>query len=98
SPAHLPMSRIAAEIPEQRRHIQELEQSLAAEAALALVSGELGNLSEAIWRQRRSQLADARGRLFRLQTEPSRRWANGFTILAFVVVGAPLAIMFKKAD
>ena len=37
-------------------------------------------------------------RLFRLQAEPWRRWANGFSTLCFVLVGAPLAILLKRAD
>jgi lipopolysaccharide export system permease protein len=66
--------------------------------ALALVTGEVEQLSETVWKPRRSQLAQARSRLFRLQTEPWRRWANGFSTLCFVVLGAPLAILLKKSD
>ena len=80
------------------QRIDELERSLAAQSALALVTGEFQDLSEAIWKSRRKQLTDARSRLFRLRTEPWRRWANGFSTLAFVLVGAPLAILLKKAD
>ena len=40
----------------------------------------------------------ARNRLFRLYTEPWRRWATGFSCLAFVLVGAPLAIQLRNAD
>jgi lipopolysaccharide export system permease protein len=98
NPANLPIAQIAAETAAQRRRIDELEQSLAAETALALVTGELHELRDSLWKQRRSQLAAARGRLHRLQTEPWRRWAAGFSSLAFVMVGAPLAILFRKSD
>src|SRR5262245_23941706 len=98
NPTNLPLRQIAGEIPKQVRFIDEMERSLAAQSALALVTGELQDLSEALWKTRRKQLADARSRLFRLQTEPWRRWANGFSTLAFVLVGAPLAILLKKAD
>jgi len=40
----------------------------------------------------------ARHRLHRLQTEPWRRWANGFSCFFFVLVGAPLAIRMRNAD
>jgi lipopolysaccharide export system permease protein len=98
NPTSLPLRQITGEIPAQQRRIVELERSLAAQSAMALVTGELQDLSEALWKTRRKQLADARSRLFRLRTEPWRRWANGFSTLAFVLVGAPLAILLKKAD
>jgi len=98
NPANLPISQIAGETAAQVRLIEELEQSLAAEAALALVTGEFGELRDATWKARRSQLTGARGRLYRLQTEPWRRWAAGFSSLAFVLVGAPLAILLRKSD
>src|SRR5436305_6758727 len=98
NPTNLPLRRISSEIPLQIQHIDELERSLAVQSAMALVTGELGDLSEATWKTRRKQLADARSRLFRLQAEPWRRWANGFSTLCFVLVGAPLAILLKRAD
>ena len=33
-----------------------------------------------------------------MRTEPWRRWANGFSCMAFVLVGAPLAIRLRTAD
>ncbi len=98
NPTNLPLRQITSEIPEQIRRIDELERSLAAQSAVALVTGELQDLSEAIWKSRRKQLSDARSRLFKLRTESPRRWANGFSTLAFVLVGAPLAILLKRAD
>jgi lipopolysaccharide export system permease protein len=98
NPTNLPLRQITSEIPQQERFIDELERSLAAQSAMALVTGELQELSEAIWKSRRKQLNDARTRLFKLRTESPRRWANGFSTLAFVMVGAPLAILLKRAD
>lgn len=98
SPAHLPLRRIQGEIAEQERIIEELQQSLAAEAGFDLVTGEFGNLNEHTWSARRKSLADARSRLHRLRTEPWRRWAAGFCCLAFVLVGAPIAIRMRNSD
>jgi lipopolysaccharide export system permease protein len=98
NPTNLPLWQIGSEIPAQELRIEEIARSLAVQSALSLVTGQLEELSEATWKARRKQLADARSRLFRLRTEPYRRWANGFSSLAFVLVGAPLAILFKKAD
>jgi len=36
--------------------------------------------------------------LSKLHTEPWRRWAQGFSCLCFVLVGAPLAIIARTAD
>jgi lipopolysaccharide export system permease protein len=36
--------------------------------------------------------------LYRLQTEPPRRWANGFSCLCFALVGAPMAIRRRNSD
>src|SRR5204863_565881 len=74
NPTNLPLRQITSEIPAQQRLIEELERSLAAQSAIALVTGELQDLSEAIWRGRRKQLSDARTRLVRLRTESPRRW------------------------
>lgn len=98
NPTNLPLRQIGGEIPAQIRTIAQLERSLAAQSAIALVTGQFEELSEATWKTRRKQLIDARSRLFRLKTEPWRRWANGFSSLAFVLVGAPLAILLKKSD
>jgi|EndMetStandDraft_8_1072994.scaffolds.fasta_scaffold87471_2 lipopolysaccharide export system permease protein len=98
SPTNLPLRQISGEIPAQQKRIDEMERALAAQSAMALVTGELQDLSEAVWKTRRKQLTDYRNRLFRLKTEPWRRWANGFSTLAFVLVGAPLAILLKRAD
>jgi lipopolysaccharide export system permease protein len=98
SPAHLSMRRVQEEIPTQEATIRQLEQSLAADTALALATGDFQNLSESTWKHRRKALSDARIRLFKLRTEPWRRWANGFSCLAFVLIGAPLAILWRRAD
>jgi lipopolysaccharide export system permease protein len=37
-------------------------------------------------------------RLHRLETEPHRRWASGFSCLSFVLVGVPLAVRLRNAD
>lgn len=98
SPTQLPMSSFYDETIAQRATIHRLEQALAAEAGLALMTGDFHALSEATWKPRRKTLADARTRLSRLQTEPWRRWASGFSCLCFVMVGAPLAILWRRAD
>jgi lipopolysaccharide export system permease protein len=98
SPAYVPLRRIDHEITQQQASIRQLEQVLAAEMGMALATGELSSLAEPIWRPRRKTLDDAYARLYKLRTEPWRRWASGFSCLAFVLVGAPLAILWRRAD
>jgi lipopolysaccharide export system permease protein len=98
SPTHLPLRRIGAAIEEQKLTIAELEQSVAAETGLALMTGEFDALADAAWQRRQAAVASARTRLHRLQTEPWRRWASGFSCLAFVLLGTPVAIWWKHAD
>ena len=98
SPSNYPMWSLAPSIEEQQDRIEKLRRELALDATSALVLGELPVLSDPDWESRLEQLASAKERLHRLQTEPWRRWANGFSCLFFVFVGAPLAIRMRNAD
>lgn len=98
SPQQLPLSEIATQVDEQRMEIARVEQSLATEAGFDLLAGDFEGLSAEAWRSKHKELADARSRLHRLRTEPWRRWASGFSCLAFVLLGAPLAIRFRNSD
>jgi lipopolysaccharide export system permease protein len=68
------------------------------EAAYQMMTGGFEDLTGDEWLARRGMLEHAETRLTRLQTEPWRRWANGFSCLFFVLVGAPLAIRLRTAD
>jgi lipopolysaccharide export system permease protein len=97
-PSDCPLWRIPREIASQRQEIERLEQSLAASAAYEMLTGDFDALAGQSWDARHAELKQARERLFRLQTEPWRRWANGFSCLCFVLVGVPLAIRLRNAD
>lgn len=90
------------EIPQRRSKLQErirqIQQALAAEAANQMLTGDFPALRAADWTHRYASLEQARSQLHRLNTEPWRRWANGFSCLAFVAVGAPLAIQLRNSD
>jgi lipopolysaccharide export system permease protein len=98
SPTQVSLGRMPREIEAQYEAIESLERVLAADVGLALVTGDLHTLGEQSWKPRRKALAEARNRLHKLQTEPWRRWASGFSCLCFVMVGVPLAILWRKAD
>jgi lipopolysaccharide export system permease protein len=98
SPAHLPLRQMKAALVEQQKLIAELEQSVAAETGLALMTGDFDALADHNWQRRQRSVDIAQVRLYRLQTEPWRRWASGFSCLAFVLIGAPVAIWWRRAD
>jgi len=55
-------------------------------------------LSHPIWQSDTNELEAQIKRKHRLLTEPWRRWANGFSCLCFVMVGATVAIRFQRFD
>jgi lipopolysaccharide export system permease protein len=98
APSHRPLRSIPDEVAQQRQRIGELEQEMAVKSAFALATGELAALGGTAWGGDQKKLASARTLMYRLQTEPHRRWANGFSCLCFVLIGAPMAIRRQKSD
>ena len=90
------------QIPQKRKELQEvirhIERSLATEAAYQMLTGDFDGLKDPEWDVRYANLEQAQSQLHRLNTEPWRRWANGFSCLVFVMVGAPLAIQLRNSD
>jgi len=97
-PADTALRRIPVEAANQVLAIRHKEQILATEAAYQMLTGDFGALLDQQWQTGHLDLQDCRSRLYRLHTEPWRRWANGFSCLAFVLVGAPLAIRLRNSD
>jgi len=60
-----------------------------------LLSGDFAGLTNSQWEQRRGLAKEEKYRLNRLKMVPHRRWANGFSCLAFVFIGIPVAIRMK---
>ncbi len=97
-PSQTPLWQIPEETARQHKKIRELEEVLAARAAYQMIGGDFDGLTGEDWQAHRRGLAGAYHRLDRLRTEPWRRWANGFSCLFFVMVGAPLAIRLRNSD
>jgi lipopolysaccharide export system permease protein len=98
NPADSAMRQIPQRIEEQKEKIRRLKQKYAAEAAYQMVLGDFESLSSGEWGKHRNSIRNAEMMLHRLHTVPWRRWANGFSCLFFVMVGAPLAIRLRNAD
>lgn len=98
SPSNLPLRVMRREILEQRERNATENRKLAMQAAFQMLGGDFVSLTHPRWPSQLRDLGVGRERIFRLQTEPWRRWANGFSCLCFVLVGAPLAIYLRRSD
>lgn len=98
SPSNTPLRDVGPAITQQLAAIARAEQEMAADAGFCLLAGRTDQLSQAAWAPRRRQALDAERTLYRLRTEPHRRWANGFSCLGFVLIGAPMAIRRRHGE
>lgn len=98
SPSEIAMADMTRARTEQAAKIDRLEQMAAARVVLATLSGNLQATAPSSIEGYRQTLKHERTRLNRIVMEPWRRWANGFSCLCFVLVGAPMAIRMRNAD
>jgi lipopolysaccharide export system permease protein len=63
-----------------------------------MLTGDLQQLGHDAWQPGQQAIGDAEYVLGRFRTEPHRRWANGFSCLAFVMVGVPVAVLLRKGE
>jgi lipopolysaccharide export system permease protein len=98
SPSHYALADIGPAAAEQKRTINAIHESMTAQAAFAMLTGNFDALSEESWNARQRELSNAEQRLQRFHTEPWRRWANGFSCLGFVLIGVPMAIRLRYAE
>ena len=98
SPSHLYLSQISSATKEQAEHLAKLESDLTLDATAKLFSGDFVGLSHEGWAERNQELEDARNRFNRLKVVPHRRWANGFSCLAFAIIGVPVALRLKTGN
>jgi lipopolysaccharide export system permease protein len=98
SPSNYALAEIAPAIKEQEELIAKIDQSLVAQSAFGLMTGDFDSLSEGEWRGHEREQQNAQYRLHRLHTEPWRRWANGFSCLCFVLIGVPVAVWMRQSE
>ncbi len=98
SPAHLSLSQIPSHIARQQESIQQLEQRMVAQAGFRMATGDFDSLGGPSWVNDTREVQFQKYRLYRMQTELPRRWANGFSCLCFALVGSGMAIRRKNAD
>jgi len=98
SPSEIAMADFPKARAEQIARISQHEQVAAAKTAMAILSGRMEQTVPAMVEGERYAVKNETGRLRRIIMEPWRRWANGFSCLCFVLVGAPMSIRMRNAD
>ena len=94
----LPYCQIPTELHKSQEAIDGWQNRMALNAAEQMTLGDLGGLIGAHWSEDERRLTELRARYYRLLIEPSRRWANGFSCLCFVLIGAPIGILRRNSD
>ena len=98
NPSHLYLSQIKGAIKSQETELAEIQQENAMLACSQFLSGDLVGLTNVVWDARHEDHDLALQRLNRLHVVPHRRWAQGFSCLAFVVIGIPVAMRLKTSN
>jgi lipopolysaccharide export system permease protein len=98
SPQAVPLNRIAREVELQQQQNTAIGEQLALDAANQMIDGQFVRLTDRHWAGEITTLGNEQERLYRLLIEPARRWANGFSCLFFVLIGAPMAIRMRNSD
>jgi lipopolysaccharide export system permease protein len=98
SPSTYALAEIAPAIAEQEQLIKQIDQANVAQAAFGMITGDFESLSASAWRANDKTKQNAEYRRHRLQTEPWRRWANGFSCLCFVMIGVPVAVWMRQSE
>jgi len=98
SPSTYSLREIGPAKVSQTKEIALLEQEMTAEASYAMMSGRMFELAQDVWQEKKQELQNTTNMLHRLYTEPHRRWANGFSCLCFMMIGAPMAIRRKHGE
>jgi len=98
SPSVLPLYRIPGEVEQQEAAIESHHEQYAALAACQMICGDFGTLAGGSLNDYTARLTEMQHHLYRLHTEPYRRWSAGFSCLCFVWVGVPMAIWLRNRE
>ncbi len=97
-PSDIAMRVLAKETIKQRETIEKDEQLAAARMLMGVSVGRYDWLNSQPIHQANAAHTLANERLAKLETEPWRRWASGFSCFCFVWLGVPLSIWYRTAD
>lgn len=97
-PTRVPLSLIPSEKARVREELDFYRRRRAAEMAMPLLTGEFETFDYQDWQNEAQAIQDKWNHLYRLDTEPPRRWSAGFSCFCFALIGAPMAIWRRNAD
>jgi len=97
-PGHLYLNQINDAIKDQSEDNEAMTQDDAVVAATQWICGDMVGLTSEAWENRSEKLDDGVYRYHRLHVVPQRRWASGFTCLAFALIGIPVAMKLKAGN
>lgn len=98
NPSHLYLSQIGEEIEEQRYVVKQTQRDLAINAVGQWMTGDFVGLTHQHWERSTEKYVDQKYRYNRLHVVPHRRWANGFSCLAFALIGIPVAMRLRASN
>jgi len=98
SPSTYALAEMAPAVAEQEQQLANIKQATVSQAAFGMLTGDFESLSDTAWKVHDREKENGLYRLHRLQTEPFRRWANGFSCLCFVLIGVPVAIWLRFSE
>ena len=94
----LPLRVISGEVAKQQANIERGDQEMAAQAAYQMLCGDFDQLTGPQWSGLAAGRTEQQSVIYRLLTEPPRRWSWGFSCFCFAWVGAPIAIRLRNRD
>lgn len=97
-PSEIGLQRIKREMWREEEMIASQQRWQAATTAFSLVCGKMNALASSAFKDSSQAISQSKTRRERLAVEAPRRWAAGFSCLAFVWIGAPLAIWMRQSD
>ena len=98
SPSQIAMKEFNAAREDAIANISRAKQNIAGQLAESFLTGQADRTAPQHFAGDQATIKHYQDRLNRIAMEPWRRWANGFSCLAFVLVGAPMAIRMRNAD
>jgi lipopolysaccharide export system permease protein len=98
SPSNYSMNEIPRELQSQSELNARRREQLATQASFAMATGRFVSIQTPVLEHIQFQIQETERRMARLRAEPMRRWSLGFSCLAFVWMGVPMAILIRSAD
>ncbi len=98
SPSQFALSEIGAQMSWEKFKIRNNRAMLASHVSTSMLTGRAGLMDDEMSKHYAWVVSASEQRLWRLRTEPWRRWAAGFCCFFFVWLGVPLAVLMKNGD